>query len=192
MDADAPLQVSGSLVRSYVKLLGKLGHTSAVRKRLDGTPAAYLEDPSMPWSWVDGVPFIRLLEGVQAEQGDEQLRLTGAQVAREFLGALAAPLLRTVLTLSDTSPGALYKHLDTVSKPFIRGARFTFAERGPGECEVGILYPVRPAQAAFRLWQGVLLFPIEFTGYDGTVRPKVPFAEAQALYTIRWMRARGP
>lgn len=186
-DGDAPL-VNGSVLRAYLEHVRALGLEAQVRERLSPQALEKIDHPPLPLSWFDSRLTDEISKAVYELKGRDAVREMGKVITSKSIARLLRPLIATSMSLFGSTPASLFSRLETYASLMVRNAEFSWKQRDDHSGTLTLRHGVSLHDAAYALWEGVLLYVFELTGVTtGTVGAStLGDGGRQALMNISW------
>lgn len=180
-------RVSGTLIRGYLKTMGRMGLLEPARRVMSPEAAALADKPPFPTTWIGARAHNGVLEAVHQVAGDEGCRELGYENARSSFGQIIVPIVRAILAISGANPASLFSKLDRICAPIIQGKSFEYTPLTPTSGRLEIRSVDRVPRCVYVTWEGALRFAFDMTRVQGTVSPcRISPNGAGAVYDLSW------
>jgi len=159
----------GSVFRGYLHELKKRGWLEEVLPRLPADAAELVKHPPFPLRWLDFKHSDAIIGAIHDLKGPQAVRDFLHDVLRDSVGPLLRPLISSFLAVVGGGPETLFSRMESFAPPVIKGTFFRWTSTGPqsGDLELSHRDPI--SLAAWRAWEGTLLFAFDVTKTQGTV-----------------------
>lgn len=180
-------QVAGTVMRTTAKWIRQANLTERVQARIGSEPAAMLNRPPLPISWVPAAVLDELLDAVEQETSARLLVTYGLEAARSTLGVGGNPLIGAMRAMYGASPNVLFGRMGTLTELLFRGVGFEWKPDGRNCGVLTVRTPDLPKVAWFRAWEGFIQFVFELSGVDGAPMEWTLMPDGRtAYYAMAW------
>jgi len=181
------MRLKASTLRSYIAVLEKDNRRDAVMAQVPPETAAVIAEPPLPSTWVDWKHVVHITVAVESLAGMAGVR----QLARRAVDEAKGPYVRvleTVLRLFGTSPAAIFKRMNDLTKNAIQNMEYAYtpiSDRA-GVMEVRYHVDFEVPTCMFVGGMSVMTAVMESCGIHGVVGEPERLSATSVAYKIRW------
>lgn len=180
----------GSVLRAYVETMRGDGVLERVLSHVDAEVRGLVAMPPTSAELVPARITNALIEGHNAELGDDATRAMARRANRVGIVRIIEPIIRTAMRLGGGSPAAILSRLDLILKQQQSGYEIGWDAAGEHGGRVRIVsHGLRESAASMVSWEGALSIAFDLTNTTGTIRTESRRFDGEASHAIlaaRW------